>query len=239
MENKKCEYGCNQEAKYQLKNGKWCCSKSQNSCLEIRKKCSEGLKRAYKLGIKKPIHRKKGIMNGWSKFSKEELKTIHKKCGETLSDNIKLGKTKPSFKNKKHTRKTKEKISIKMCGGNNGYIKTKYFEIFSPYQNKIVTVQGTWELKYAKWLNENNINWVRSRKINLKYKLFKDDYMHTYYPDFYLPDLNKYIEIKGFYWKSKDGKIDDKRKMQQVINHNKNKNIKILSKKELVNLNII
>jgi len=27
-----CEYGCGQEAKHQLKNGKWCCSKSQNSC---------------------------------------------------------------------------------------------------------------------------------------------------------------------------------------------------------------
>jgi len=29
---KLCEYGCGQEAKYQLKNGKWCCSKSSNSC---------------------------------------------------------------------------------------------------------------------------------------------------------------------------------------------------------------
>lgn len=35
---KLCEYGCGKEAKYQLKNGKWCCNKSQNSCSVIRKK---------------------------------------------------------------------------------------------------------------------------------------------------------------------------------------------------------
>ena len=27
-----CEYGCGQEAKYQLKNGKWCCNKSYRKC---------------------------------------------------------------------------------------------------------------------------------------------------------------------------------------------------------------
>jgi len=36
-----CEYGCEREAKYQFKNGKWCCSKSQNSCPELRRKNSE------------------------------------------------------------------------------------------------------------------------------------------------------------------------------------------------------
>ncbi len=30
---KLCEYGCGQEAKYQFKNGKWCCSNSHKSCL--------------------------------------------------------------------------------------------------------------------------------------------------------------------------------------------------------------
>ena len=27
-----CEYGCGQEARYQFKNGKWCCGESCNSC---------------------------------------------------------------------------------------------------------------------------------------------------------------------------------------------------------------
>jgi hypothetical protein len=36
-----CDYGCGQEAQHQLKNGKWCCSKSYNSCPTIRKKYSK------------------------------------------------------------------------------------------------------------------------------------------------------------------------------------------------------
>lgn len=36
-----CEYGCGQEAKFQLKNGKWCCSKSFNSCPKMREKNSK------------------------------------------------------------------------------------------------------------------------------------------------------------------------------------------------------
>lgn len=35
---KLCDYGCKNQALYQLKNGKWCCHESQNSCLNIRKK---------------------------------------------------------------------------------------------------------------------------------------------------------------------------------------------------------
>jgi len=36
-----CEYGCGQEAKFQLKNGKGCCSKSSNSCPTNRLKMSK------------------------------------------------------------------------------------------------------------------------------------------------------------------------------------------------------
>ena len=33
-ENKLCDYGCGQEAKYQFKNGKWCCSEKRNYCFK-------------------------------------------------------------------------------------------------------------------------------------------------------------------------------------------------------------
>ena len=35
---KLCDYGCGQEAKYQFKNGKWCCSKNISQCPEIKKR---------------------------------------------------------------------------------------------------------------------------------------------------------------------------------------------------------
>jgi len=37
-----CDYGCGQEAKYRMTNGKWCCSSFYSKCPEIRKKNSDG-----------------------------------------------------------------------------------------------------------------------------------------------------------------------------------------------------
>jgi len=44
---KLCEYGCGNVAKYQLKNGKWCCENSYQKCANIKKKNSINLKLAY------------------------------------------------------------------------------------------------------------------------------------------------------------------------------------------------
>lgn len=49
-----CKYGCGQEARFQLKNGAWCCSEHYNKCSEKRKKNSDGIKRAHKRGIHAP-----------------------------------------------------------------------------------------------------------------------------------------------------------------------------------------
>jgi len=46
-----CDYGCGQEAKYQFKNGNWCCSKYCRSCPVIRKKITKKLRTPFK-GIK-------------------------------------------------------------------------------------------------------------------------------------------------------------------------------------------
>ena len=66
--------------------------------------------------------------------------------------------------------------------------------------------------------------------IQLKYQHPEYSYIKTYNPDFYLPDIDVYIEIKGRWWKSKDGKIDDKKKMYYVFNSNPDKCITIITK---------
>lgn len=33
-----CDYGCGNEARYQFKNGKWCCNKNVNCCIAVREK---------------------------------------------------------------------------------------------------------------------------------------------------------------------------------------------------------
>jgi 5-methylcytosine-specific restriction endonuclease McrA len=61
-----CDYNCGSEAKCQLKNGKWCCTKSQNKCQAIRKKNSTGLKKAYSEGIREKQDMPEAA-KGWNK----------------------------------------------------------------------------------------------------------------------------------------------------------------------------
>jgi len=45
-----CDYGCGQEASFQLKNGKWCCSKSSNSCPSMKARNSKSTKERHQRG---------------------------------------------------------------------------------------------------------------------------------------------------------------------------------------------
>jgi len=84
-----CDYGCGQEAKYQFKNGNWCCSKSHQSCPMVRKKFSES-----KIGEKNP----KGMLG-----KHHSIKT-RKNLSESLS-----GENHPNF-GKHRSEETKKKI---------------------------------------------------------------------------------------------------------------------------------
>lgn len=92
------------------------------------------------------------------------------------------------------------------------------------YQFNGENLQGTWELNIAKVLHENNIPYHKV-KSSLTYK---DDDMKVrrYTPDIYLPSIDTYLEIKGFWWGN------DKRKMELVIEQHKDMKIVILQKTE-------
>lgn len=62
-----CDYFCGQEAKFQLKNGKWCCSEHYSSCPENRRKNSAGLKKAHKEGRMRTDQFDKDGVRNWSK----------------------------------------------------------------------------------------------------------------------------------------------------------------------------
>lgn len=51
-----CDYGCGQEAKHKMSNGKLCCSENYQSCPSMRSKNSEGLKKAHENGRKEVKH---------------------------------------------------------------------------------------------------------------------------------------------------------------------------------------
>lgn len=60
-----------------------------------------------------------------------------------------------------------------------------------------MTFKGTWELIVAEFLFEKNFNFTNELD-PIEYIWSEDNKKHLYFPDFYLPDYNKYIEVKGF-----------------------------------------
>lgn len=63
------------------------------------------------------------------------------------------------------------------------------------YEYRGEKFHGKWELAVAKWLDDKGIKW--DRKVQPKSYFWKDAW-HLYFPDFYLPELDLYIEVKGY-----------------------------------------
>lgn len=89
-----------------------------------------------------------------------------------------------------------------------------------------INLHGSWELSYAKYLDANNIRWVRNKDSFLYVFKGKE---RRYTPDFYLPDSGEYVEIKGYKTEKDDAK------WSQFPLHRK---LVILMKEELKSLGI-
>lgn len=61
------------------------------------------------------------------------------------------------------------------------------------YNNTVL--KGSWEVKIAELLDDNDIVWTN--KITPIPYLWENNW-HLYFPDFYLPDFDLYIEVKGY-----------------------------------------
>jgi len=88
---KLCDYGCGQKAKFYFKESKkWCCSKSWNSCIKVRKKRSDTSKKSENRG-----RFKKGQSGWW----KDKSRGIHSKETKTkISIGVKKSENKSKFK---------------------------------------------------------------------------------------------------------------------------------------------
>lgn len=72
-------------------------------------------------------------------------------------------------------------------------------------------LKGSWELIVAKWLDSMDISWMS--EVNPKQYNWNGS-EHLYFPDFYLPNEDVYIEVKGYMrerdlakWSSFDGTL--------------------------------
>ena len=163
--------------------------------------------------------------NGLTKFTDDRVK----KYSDSIKTNYLNGFQSP-FLGKSHTDESKKLIGQKMTKNNNGG-KCKWFS-FTKKDGNEIKLQGTWEVRFAKVLELIDENWI---KIGVGHKghsfIWKDEKEkeHYYTPDFFSPKLNKYFEVKGYWWG------DDKNKMKQVISQNKEIKIEIVMKNELLN----
>jgi predicted nuclease of restriction endonuclease-like RecB superfamily len=62
----------------------------------------------------------------------------------------------------------------------------------------IVSMDSSWEVRCAERLDELGVKWERSEDMKLLY-IDKKAKTRNYIPDFYLPEYDIYLEVKG-YW---------------------------------------
>ena len=134
----------------------------------------------------------------WKKETIEKLKISSRKINKEYWTEEK--RIEQSLRMSKIAKEKPDSYSINNVSG-----RVKMFE-YNGFKLK-----GNWELKIAKLLDENNIKWTN--KIE-PFPYFWNNSWHLYFPDFYLVDLDIYIEVKGFErerdrikWKSVNKKL--------------------------------
>jgi len=194
----KCK-NCNGNLSYPQRKNKFCCS----SCsVTFNNKLREGLKEETKLKISKTLKgrplepkRKEKCLVGLKIENEKRKKESHKKfldnqtskncsiCGKGLTYEQRFRKT------CSNTCKIQSTTNRKYLNGSRKTIE----------YNGII-LESTWEVKLAKWLDERKIKWIRPKPI--KWVLEGKDKL--YYPDFFLTELNLYLDPKNPYCMEKD-----------------------------------
>ena len=140
--------------------------------------------------------------SAWNKGLTKDTDNRVAKIGQTYHNRAVAGLY--NWDHCKHTEETKEKIrkqklelcakqGTNLCGkGKRGYYKGYY-------------CQSSWELAYVIYNLEHDIVFERNKKC---FKYILDGIERSYFPDFYIPATDTYVEIKGYY----DRKTKEKEK---------------------------
>lgn len=131
---------------------------------------------------------------------------------------------------KKHSIETKQKMSKTasdqiVSGTRSSHGNGRRVNCLTP-NNGFTTMRSTWEKKYADYLTKNNINYLYEPK------LFPLSNGKSYIADFYLPQTDEYVEIKGYLSPDQGEKYELFRKEYPNLKW------KILYKENLIDLGI-
>ena len=133
-------------------------------------------------------------------------------------------------------KKRGEEIRVSKISGENNYLYGHQAPLISNNLIKFIDIKGrfyimrsTWEVKYAEYLDKKEVDW--------EYEEHKFKYVdscgrsHYYFPDFYLPSEEKFIEIKGYMDDKSRYKIEECSKLHGI-------EIQVLHKIDLQKLGI-
>lgn len=163
----------------------------------------------------------KAVAEGrWTKLSKEEKRAKMKiqRLGWKKSDLVceicnrgfqnfnRKAKTCSKDCFRKHT--SQRAAANPNCGGQSNYKRYTYNGI---------TMDSSWEVEVAKFMDEKGIRWERSKKLCV---IWTDDdgRKRRYHPDFYLPDYDMYIEPKNKFLLIRDFQKLERAKAENGIN---------------------
>lgn len=143
----------------------------------------------------------------WSKGltkSDERVRLRSEKSRNTLLKSSKVTGRGKTYLSEKIRR---EKISVSRSKilenfGAGGFKNVRWYPIKNILNEEFIC-RGTWEQKFALWLNDNGILWIRKKY--LEYSV--NDIKKTYTPDFYIPDEDLYFEVKGYFSENDREKI--------------------------------
>lgn len=182
------------------------------------------------LGKPRPLH----VIETLRKVDKSYTKTPEHR--EKMSQLMKGSNN--GFFGKKHTEESLQKMrkshSIIAKRGKDSNFYGKIYhgkgQWFICKNKRIFWMRSSWEVKFAIYLDENNIRWDYENKA---FDLIIDEKEVSYTPDFYLIDDDKFIEVKG-YWRE-----DAKVKFKTFKETYPDINIKIYDKSKLKEIGIL
>lgn len=102
----------------------------------------------------------------------------------------------------------KKYLSSKLVGKTGGYRTNSGTSKFHGQYYKNIWMDSSWETALAIRLDELKILWERDNKKYFKY-IDLEGKERKYYPDFYLPDFDIYLECKGYWTEKVRHKIKD------------------------------
>jgi hypothetical protein len=183
---------CNSEIDFFRRRNK-CCSAS---CSTTLANIAAGRQtEETKTKISNKLKGKPNKLKGLPGTTKKYCCVFFYKCSQC--DNIILSKsTKP-------TRKTCSKeCQVHASTGHRTYINGKRKNIYyQTISGETVLLESSWELEIAQFLDENKFQWIRPKYIKWVDSSGKQ---RNYYPDFYLPEHDLYLDPKNPYAMKQD-----------------------------------